>query len=239
MALENKAVSFLEHLEELRGRLIKSVLMIALASFIFYGWVDRVLQFLIKPVGRVVFTSPCEAFATSMHLTFLGGIFLSSPFIVYHIWAFVGQGLTPAERKYVVFFGPLSLILFFVGTVFGYFVIVPFSLKFLLSFSSPTMIPMITVEKYIAFVTNLVLAFGVVFELPLILVFLTKIGVASPEFLRHKRRHAIVIIFIVSAVLTPPDWISQMLMAIPLVVLYELGIFASRWTYRENLNRGT
>lgn len=227
-----KDLSFLGHLEELRSRILKSLLAVALTSVFSYAYADPLLKFLIKPVGHLVFTSPAEAFLATINVTVWGGVILAFPFILYQFWSFVYEALTESERKYVRIFGPFSLILFLSGIVFGYFVMAPISLRFLLSFSSASLVPMIRASEYLSFVGSFVLAFGVVFELPLILIFLVKIGIASPEFLRQKRRYAIVVIFILSAILTPPDCVSQFLMAVPLLVLYELGILLARIIYR-------
>ena len=235
MTTPAKDLSFLGHLEALRARILKSLLAVVAASVISYGFAPSFLNFLIRPVGHLVFTSPAEAFLATINVTLWGGVILAFPFILYQFWAFVSEALTESERKYVRTFGPLSLVLFLAGIIFGYFVIVPISLSFLLSFSSTWLVPMIRASEYLSFVGSFVLAFGVVFELPLILVFLTKIGIASPEFLRQKRRYAIVFIFILSAILTPPDCASQFLMAIPLLVLYELGIVLSKMFYRPKL----
>lgn len=235
MNTPKKDLSFLGHLEELRVRIIKSLLALTLTSFFSYAFAGQFLKFLIKPVGHLVFTSPAEAFLATISITLWGGVMLASPFILYQFWAFVSEALTDWEKKYVRIFGPLSLILFLAGVIFGYCVIVPISLNFFLSFSTAWLVPMIRVSEYISFLGSFVLAFGVVFELPLILVFLAKIGIASPEFLRQKRRYAIVFIFILSAILTPPDCASQFLMAVPLLVLYELGILLSKITYRPRV----
>ena len=224
--------SFIKHLEELRSRLIKSILAWLAATGIFYQFfIDRFLAFVIKPVHHIVFTSPSEAFTARLNLTFLGGFLFALPVILYQLWQFVAAGLTIEERKHVVLFGPLSAVFFILGEVFAYFCMLPFSLRFLLSFSSDLIVPMITVDKYISFVTNEMLSCGVVFELPLILAFLTKIGIATPEFMRQKRRYVIVAIFIVSAIITPPDVASQLLLAVPLVVLYEVGILFSQLVF--------
>ena len=228
-----KDLSFLGHLEELRSRLIKSLLAVTATSLFSYAFAGEFLKFLIKPVGQLIFTSPAEGFLATINVTLWGGVILAFPLILYQFWAFVSEALTESERKYVRIFGPLSLILFLAGIAFGYFVMVPISLSFLLSFSSAWLVPMIRASEYLSFVGSFALAFGIVFELPLILVFLTKIGIASPEFLRQKRRYAIVFIFILSAILTPPDCASQFLMAIPLLVLYELGIVLSKVIYRS------
>ncbi|MBI5415324.1 MAG: twin-arginine translocase subunit TatC [Candidatus Omnitrophica bacterium] len=225
-------LSFLEHFDELRSRLIKSLIAVAVAACLFYPFVDPVLAFLIRPVGRVVFTSPADAFAARFMLVVWGGVILALPVVLYQFWRFVSAALKEHERKYVSFFAPFSLVLFFAGGAFGYFVMIPVGMKFLLGFATDFMVPMITVQNYLSFVTTLVLAFGVTFELPLVLMFLAKIGIVTPAFLAQKRRHAIVIILIVSAVITPPDAVSQMIMALPLVVLYELGIIVSRFVQR-------
>lgn len=227
--MENKSaeLTFLEHLEELRSRLIKTVGAVAVGACVSYFFIERFLAFITQPVGPLIFTSPADAFIARMTLTLFGGFFLALPVIVYQIWQFVSAGLVEREKGHVRIFGPLSLILFLGGAAFGYFVMVPMSLYFLLSFKTAQMVPMITVDRYISFVGTLVLAGGVIFELPLVITFLAKIGIATPEFLRQKRRYAIVLILIVSAVITPPDVISQLLMAAPLLILYELGIFGA------------
>ncbi len=231
-----KRLSFLDHLEELRTRIIHSIVILIIAAFVVYLFADKILKFLIAPLGRVegdpqpplVFLAPGEAFASVLILTLWSALVLASPFLLYQIWSFVAEALTQKERRSVVIFGPLSLIFFGAGCAFGYFVVVPISLRFLLSFSWEVMAPMITVSRYLSFVGSVVVSFGIVFELPLILLFLTKIGVATPAFLSQKRKHAVVLIFIVSAILTPPDVFSQLLMAILLISLYELGIFLSK-----------
>jgi sec-independent protein translocase protein TatC len=228
-------LSFLDHLDELRSRLIKSFVAVIVAACFFYSFIDSILTVLIRPVGRVVFTSPSDAFVARVTLAVCGGIVLAVPVILYQIWMFVSEGLKEREKRYVYFFGPCSLILFILGALFAYFVMIPVSIKFLLSFSTESIVPMITLQNYISFVGMLILAFGVVFELPLVLMFLTKIGVVTPLFLSEKRRHAVVLILIVSAVLTPPDAVTQLIMAGPLTVLYELGILISRLVYKKNL----
>lgn len=229
-----KELSFWEHLEELRGRLVKSILAIVIGAFIFYLFVDRILAILILPVGKVIFTSPVDAFLARLYLTLWGGFLLALPVVLYQIWQFAALALTPKEHRYILFWAPLSFLLFIFGALFAYFVMIPISLKFLLGFAGDSIVPMIEIKNYISFVGTMVLAFGVVFELPLVLLFLTKIGIATPAFLIQKRRHAIVIILIISAILTPPDVFTQIIMAAPLLVLYEIGICVCRWTCRAS-----
>ena len=232
-AKDNTVSSFFDHLDELRARFIKSILAFFVAACSSYAFAGHFLGILARPVGKLIFTSPADAFMAQVTLSLWAGLFLAFPVILYQIWQFVCVGLTEKERRYVLVFGPLSFILFFSGAAFGYFAMIPISLKFLLGFSSDFIVPMIEIKNYISFVGTFVLAFGIVFELPLILMFLTKIGIATPAFLAQKRRHAIILILIVSAILTPPDVISQILMALPLMVLYEISIWLSRLTYRE------
>ncbi len=226
-------LSFVGHLEELRSRLIKSLLAVLVAACFFYAFIDKILVVLIQPVGKVVFTSPTDAFVARVTLTLYGGVLLALPVIIYQVWRFVAAGLKDNERKYIFLLAPFSLLFFLVGGLFAYFIMIPVSLRFLLSFSSDFIVPMITIKNYISFVGMMILAFGVVFELPLVLVFLTKIGIVTPQFLAEKRRHAIVFILIVSALLTPPDAVTQIIMSVPLVVLYEIGIMACRLTRRS------
>lgn len=230
--------TFFEHLDELRARLFKIVLAILAAAFIIYGFIDPILDFIIRPVGTLVFTSPADAFMARVTLIFLGGVILASPVIVFQIWRFIILGLKGPELKFVRVFAPASFFLFITGGLFAYFIIVPISIQFLLSYSSATIIPMITIKSYISFIGTLVLAFSVVFELPLILMFLTKIGIATPAFLIQKRKHAIILILIVSAFITPPDVVTQLILAVPLIVLYEIGILASRIIFHKNRNAG-
>lgn len=233
MKINPNEFSFFDHLDELRGRLVKAIIAIIVGCIVFYRYLDAALYFLVKPVGHLVFTSPPEAFTARMMLMFLGGTFLALPYVIYQLWQFIGCALAPQERKYVSIYGFFSVILFIMGIVFAYFLAVPYSIQFLLSFSSESMVPMITVKNYISYVGTLLLGFGVVFELPLILMFLTRIGIATPEFLIQKRRHAIILILIVSAIITPPDVVSQLVMALPLIVLYEIGIFVCKLTWKE------
>lgn len=231
--MQEKRLTIVEHLSELRSRLIKGLIAVLLCSCITYNFVDRLLPFIIKPVGKVVFIAPQEAFVTNIKLSFLGGLFLASPYIIFQIWRFISAGLRDSEKKYVLLFAPFSFLLFLVGSGFGYFVVIPIGIKFLLGFATEVVTPMITLSRYISFIGLLTFMFGIVFLLPLIVLFLTKLGVLTPDILRSKRRHAIVLIFILSALITPPDVVTQLFLGLPLVVLYEIGIIFSRLAYRR------
>ncbi|MDP8212963.1 MAG: twin-arginine translocase subunit TatC [Candidatus Zapsychrus exili] len=231
--IKQKKSTLIDHLGELRSRIIKSIILILIITCSAFTFIKSLLPTLIKPVGKLIFIAPGEAFAVNIKVAFFCGLFLSSPFILYQIWQFVSAGLNKQERKYIRIFGPLSFLFFVAGTSFCFFIIVPISIKFLLGFATDIMTPMITASKYISFVGTLTLAFGIVFELPLVALFLTKVGLITPKLLIQKRKYTIVIIFIMSALLTPPDVITQCLMAIPLLVLYEIGIIFSKMVYKD------
>lgn len=232
--------SFFKHIEELRSRLIKSAGAFVLAFCLSYSFIGKLIPKIIAPAGHLIFTAPGEAFSAYMMVGSVMALFISSPYIVYQIWAFIGGALRPDEKKFVLFFAPLSLVFFLSGGAFAYFVTVPMAYRFLMSFSSAYLIPMVTVKNYLGFLGHMIVAFGVAFELPLILAFLAKIGIASPEYLRQMRRHAVIIILIVAALLTPPDIASMMVLAVPLMILYELGIIMVQFFYdrKESPVRG-
>lgn len=221
------SLTIIQHLEELRKRIIYCILSIVAGAVIAYSFVEKLLFYISRPLGKLIFIQPIEAFVTYIKLSIFCGIFISFPIVLYQIWAFVGPGLKPNERRYVLLFAPLSLLLFLLGCAFSYFVIIPFGVKFLLGCGNSWLQPMITVNSYVSFFCIMVLIFGVVFELPVVILFLSKLGIVNPEMLRRNRRYAILIIFIVAAVLTPPDVFTQIMMAVPLLVLYELSIFIS------------
>lgn len=229
LSAQEKKLSLAEHVDELRGRVFRSVVALALASVAIYRYVDIIVPHLLRPVGQVVFLAPHEAFVTGIKIAFFGGLLVSSPVILYQLWGFVAAGLRPKERKYALIFGPVSLALFLVGSSFAYFIIAPIGVRFLLAFATDDLVPMISISNYISFVGTLILAFGAIFELPLVLLFLTKIGLVTPEFLARKRKHAVVLIFLMAAMLTPPDVVTQCMMAVPLLLLYEAGLALSRF----------
>ena len=232
--VSEKYLTFFEHLEELRARIIRLLIILAAFSCLLFNYTGPLLEMLIRPVGRVVFSAPTEAFSVRFVLALALGLVAAMPFLLYEIWQFASQALMPAEKRATLLFVPLAFLFFICGCAFAYFVMLPMMLGFFLSFSTSYMAPMIIVGKYISFIVTIILSTGLMFELPLAIAFLTRIGIATPAFLKDKRRHAIVWIFIVSAVLTPsPDIVSQVLMAGPLIMLYELSILFSRFVFRR------
>lgn len=226
--------TFFQHWDELRARLLWSTLAVLAATFLAYTFSDELMSILIRPIGSVVFKSPPDAFIARVNLSLVAGIIMALPIVLLQIWGFVAGGLKPTERKAVTVFAPLSILMFLAGVSFAYFAVIPVTIRFLMGFSSPQLVPMITVDSYISFVGSTLFAFGVIFETPLILLFLTKIGIATPEFLIQKRRYAIMIILFVSAIITPPDCITLLMMSVPLLLLYEAGILISKYASRSS-----
>ncbi len=221
--------SLVEHLEEFRTRLLICLGVFLFSSLIAYFFIDNLFLFATRDVGKLVFTQPTEAFFAYIKLALYAGFFISLPIILYQIWQFVSVALKDNEKKYLLLFLPFSLFLFLLGAVFAYFVVVPISLKFLLGFGGGSLTPMLTIGGYLSFLCSFLLVFGIVFELPVVFAFLTKIGVVNAKKLSSFRREAILAIFIGSAILTPtPDAFTQILMAVPLMILYEISIFISK-----------
>jgi sec-independent protein translocase protein TatC len=182
----------------------------------------------VMPEGdRLIFTNLPEMFFTYLKVAFLSGALLMAPFIFYQLWMFVAPGLYRNEKKLVIPFVVTSTILFLGGALFGYFVVFPFGFKFFIGFSNEYVKALPSVKEYFSFAIKLLFAFGIVFELPVVIFFLTKMGIVTPEVLRRKRKYAILLTFVLGAILTPPDVITQCMMAGPLILLYEIGILVS------------
>ncbi|WP_163328490.1 twin-arginine translocase subunit TatC [Desulfurobacterium thermolithotrophum] len=227
-----------EHIEELRQRIFKSVIALIVGFLVAWPFKKDILLFLERPLpenlkGKLIFLSPPEAFFTALKVSFFAGILIALPFVLYQVWKFIEPGLYEHEKKFIVPFIFFSLLFFFTGASFAYFIILPFGLKFLLGFMDDILTPQITVGSYISFVIQLILAFGFVFLLPVVVWLLSKLGIINYKMLEKNRKYAILVIFVVAAVLTPPDIFSQIMMALPLLGLYELSIWIAKITGRE------
>lgn len=231
--MQEKKQTFLDHLEELRYRILMCLAIALFASIGFYFLVPSFLPRFTNPVGKLVFLSPAEAFTSRLLLAFYGGIFLSSPFILFQLWRFLSEGLYQGEKKSFLFFLISSTILFFSGSFIGYFIVLPIGLRFLMAFGSESLVPMISISRYISFTAAFVLVFGAIFQLPLVILFLTRIGIVTPDYLSAKRREAVLGIFIFAALFTPPDVMTQVLLALPMWLLYEISIIFSRMAFKE------
>ncbi len=226
-----KKMPFLEHLEELRWTLMRSIGAIVLAAIICFFFSEHIVTFL-RNAGpkdlKLIFLSPTEGFMTYIKVSMFGGLLIALPYVAYEVWKFIVPGLMEKERKLVppiVFF---TVLCFFLGAFFAYKVIIGLGLKFLLGFQTEFLEANITISKYLGFVVTIVLVFGIVFELPVLSYFLTSIGILDPGFLKRKRAYGIVTIFIIAAMVTPPDIFTQLMLAGPLIILYEVSIVISR-----------
>jgi len=245
-----------EHLGELRNRIVFSfiaVLVTFAASFYFSEDLFRLLSaplhntvsFSISspyvsfhpgkhPDLKLIFIAPAEAVWMHIKISFISAFIVSSPIIFYEIWKFIAPGLLERERKYAIPFVFTTTFLFLLGSLFCFIIILPFAMNFLLTYKTENLQPMISVGKYIDFCLKFILSFGAIFELPVMMVFLTKMRVVTPEFLAKNRKYSVLIAFVLAALLTPtPDAFNQTLMAIPIIVLYEAGIWASRIMNRK------
>lgn len=241
-----KEMPFLDHLEELRWRLIKVIVAVVVCAIAIYFFSDKVLALLVRPYNeashflqktdshKLIFLSPTGGFMIRIKISIFAGILIALPFIFYQIWKFVVPGLLKNERRYLPPILTLSTVCFLIGAMFCYFVVLRFGLRFLLSFETAELEATITVNEYLQFVTMLIFVFGLLFELPILAFFLTKLGLLTPEFLRHYRRHGIVIMVILAAVITPPDVFTQLLLAGPLIILYEVSILVSQVALKKS-----
>lgn len=239
--MANEKLPFTAHLEELRRRLIICFIAVAVGFLVAYGFAEEIFQILMRPIIRVlpfenppqkpslIFTGIAEGFLTYLKVAFLTGLFLAVPVIFYELWKFVAPGLYRHEKRYVLPFVLLSTVFFVGGALFGYFVVFPIGFQFFIkTFTTEFIKPLPSIKEYLSFSTKLLMAFGIVFELPLLIFFLSRIGVVNAAFLSRQRKYAVLIIFIVAATITPPDIISQLMMAGPLIVLYEIGVIVAR-----------
>jgi sec-independent protein translocase protein TatC len=233
---------FLSHLEELRKRLISCAIAAGVGFVVSYIFSERLFQILISPLkaqmpesDRLIFTSLPEMFLTYLKCAFVTGILIVSPYIFYQLWMFVAPGLYQREKKYVYPFVIFSTILFVGGALFGYFVVFPFGFRFFLGFANEYIQALPSVKQYFSFSIKLLFAFGMVFELPVVIFFLTRIGIVTPELLKRKRKYAILLTFVMAAILTPPDVVTQCMMAGPLIVLYEISIQIARIAGRKRV----
>ncbi|MED5578531.1 MAG: twin-arginine translocase subunit TatC [Nitrospinota bacterium] len=228
-------MSLTEHLAELRNRLIIMISAVGVFFLGSYYFSPQLLELIQKPIGdqQLVFLSPTEAFISHIKVSFYSGLFLSIPVILFHIWKFCAPGLFKKEKKYLASFILISSCSFIVGAFFCYLLILPYGLNFLLSFASENLSAQISIAFYISFVFKLILIFGLVFQVPLIVILLVKMGVLSAKSLANNRGYVFVGSFAASAILTPPDVVTQIFLALPLIVLFEISIIGAKFIDRS------
>jgi sec-independent protein translocase protein TatC len=231
---EDEKQPFLSHLEELRSRLIKSAIAIGAGFVLCYLFAEELFNILISPLkdrlpegNGLIFTNLPEMFFVYLKTAFIAGILLATPVIFYQMWKFIAPGLYQNEKRYIIPFVLSSTVLFVGGALFGYFVVFPFGFRFFLGYATEYIKALPSVKEYFSFSSKLLLAFGVVFELPVVIFFLSRMGLVTVPFLKKNRKYALLVAFAFGAILTPPDVVTQCMMAGPLVLLYEIGIIVA------------
>jgi len=235
MSYDNK-LTFLGHLGELRQRLIKGVIAVVIASIISFIFFKPIFYYLILPAGDInlVYIEMTEMIGTIMKVCLTSGIILAMPYLTYQFLMFVSPALTRKEKKYVYFILPWIALMFVGGVAFGYFILIPPATKFLITFGSDIATPQIKIGNYISIVSRLLLAIGLVFEMPVVTTFLARLGIITSKWLASKRKIAIISAFILAAIITPTfDPINQSLVAVPLIVLYEMSIWLAKLVQRK------
>jgi len=236
MSKEEKS-PFTEHLGELRDRLVRSFIAVAIGFVAAYFFKEKLFEILIAPLviamgengnAQMIFTGLPEAFFTYLKVALLTGIILATPVLFYEFWMFVSPGLYRAEKKYFLPIVFLSVFFFAVGASFGYFIVFPYGFKFFLGFATETISAMPSMKEYLSFASKMLLAFGFVFELPLVLTFMARMGLVTVPFLKKNRKYAILLFFVGAALITPPDVVTQVMMALPLMLLYEISIIGAK-----------
>lgn len=232
---------FTEHLEELRSRLIVCFVAVGVGFVVSYFFKEKLFEWLMKPLtdvmgegDQLIFTNLPEAFFVYLKTAFLAGVMLAAPVILYEFWKFVAPGLYKKERKLLLPVVFLCSFFFIGGALFGYFIVFPYGFKFFLGFATEYIQPLPSMKEYFSLASKLLIAFGVVFELPLIVTLLSRLGFVSVGFLKKNRKYALLIFFAGSAMLTPPDIITQIMMAFPLMLLYEISIIGARVFARKD-----
>ena len=242
MTKDHKDSGFISHLTELRTRLIHSFIFLLSFFIVCYFFADYIYGFLVDPYAqavkeynierRLIFTALQETFLTYIKVAFFTSFFITSPFILIQVWKFIAPGLYDHEKSSIMPYLVITPILFFLGGALVYYLVMPLAIKFFLSFESTGAITNLPIQleakvnEYLSLVMKLIFAFGLSFQLPVVLSLLARIGVVDSQFLKTRRKYVIVIIFAAAAILTPPDPITQIGLAIPLLILYELSIFS-------------
>ena len=247
---DDAKMPFLAHLDELRKRLIVSFSAIGIGFVLVFNLRERFIQYLQwplttdvvmghrfpflgfqhkPPIAKLTALGPAETLWTHFKVAFIAGLLVAIPVVLYELWRFIAPGLLPKERRFALPFVALSTAFFFLGVAFCFFIVLPMALQFLLTFD-PSIQQTPRFSEYVDFILKFLLAFGVIFELPLAMVIAARIGIVTPQFLSRNRKYAILVNFIIAAILTPtPDVFNQCLMALPMCVLYEVGILAARF----------
>ena len=225
----NKALTVVGHLAELRKRIVYCAIIFIAAVAICYNYSELIIKDIVNitPDTNFVFIAPAELLMSYVKIAVLGGLVISTPFLLIQLWLFISPGLKLEEKKYIVVSLLAGSMFFIIGVIFSYIVVLPTMLVFFIGFQIDEIQPMISFSNYLGFVINTLLAFGVIFELPILMVLITRFGLLKVSLLKKNRKYFILVIFIVAAILTPPDIVSQVLLGIPMLILFEVGILLS------------
>lgn len=233
-ATDDGSMSLVKHLEELRYRIIRSLIAVGIGSAISYYFINEIMHWLTLPVGKLYYMQPSEAFFTYLKVAVAAGFLIALPVVFYHVWRFFLPALTRRERRVIALVVPVSVLLFFGGLAFSFFFVLPAAVKFFMGFGSTELEAMFSVDRYFDFVITFVLPFGFVFELPLVITILGKLGVVGSALLGKHQRTVIFLSFIIAAIITPtPDVFTQSMLALPMIVLYEVGYLIVRYILRK------
>lgn len=227
-----------QHLDQLRNVFVKCLIALFLGICITFHWSEVFVKFLQRPLLKILppdqahlyYTGIADKFLVYFKLSMLAAFILVSPYILYQVWKFVAPGLYKNERKLIIPFILLGTVAFIIGASFAYYLVIPYGYHFLINFGSPDDRPLITLTEYFRLTLKLLFAMGLIFEVPVVLVLLAKMGIVRSEFLSRYRRHAAVLVAVVSAIITPtPDAFTMILVMVPLYILYEISILGARW----------
>ena len=239
---KNKQGSFVEHLTELRSRLVKSFIYLFICFIISYFFAENIYRFLVEPYAeavrndetnrRLIFTALHETFITYLKVAFFTAMFVTSPIILTQIWKFIAPGLYKNEKRALLPYLLVTPVLFLLGGMLVYYLVMPLAIKFFLTFETSTQVTSLPIQleakvnEYLSLIMRLIFAFGISFQLPVLLSLLARVGFIDSEYLKKRRKYVVIIIFIAAAILTPPDPITQIGLGIPLLILYELSILS-------------
>lgn len=242
MSSAEQRLTLLGHIDELRKRLIRSVIAVVITStlsFAFYGQIFEILTSRTKDIN-LIYIEMTEMIGTIMRVCLVSGVILAMPFLTYQLIMFISPALTRREKRYIYIILPWVVLMFAAGVAFSYFILIPRVTEFLITFGSDIASPQIKIGNYINIVTRLLLAVGLVFEMPVLIALLARIGIVSPKWLADKRRTAIILSFVMAAFITPTiDPINQSLVALPLIVLYEMSILIAKLVYKRKASADT
>ena len=236
--MNDKSLTLVGHLDELRKRLIVIVATVIIGTSISYNYIGYIVELLIRPVGNLsfIYLSPPDLFIAYVKIAIATGCVLTMPIILYQVWRFVLPGITKKQRIYVILSNLASMIFFLTGASFAYFYIVPISIRFFTKLARAEIQPYFSFASYTSFVGSMLLAFGITFQLPILVMLLTQFNLITPQFLKKSRKIIVLLIFVLAAILTPPDVVSQTLLAAPMLLLLELSIILSSLIYKRKNN---